>query len=133
VIEESRQMLRDVMKVLGEHRAAVGREISEALHEQNIVGKCPRCDNPMLLARSKWGKRYVRCSKYPNCSKSYPLPQRGKVTFTADRCETCRSPIIVLYRKRGPPYGICINPNCTSGGRDHVPQDKDGPAGEGGD
>jgi DNA topoisomerase-1 len=132
IVEESRQMLREVMTTLKAHKGAIGKEISEALQEQNVVGKCPRCDNPMLLVRSKWGKRYVRCSKYPGCSKSYPLPQKGKITFTDERCEKCRSPIIVLYRKRGPPYGVCINQKCTSTRREHASEDQDRPAGEGG-
>ncbi|MDG6224672.1 MAG: DNA topoisomerase I [Candidatus Thermoplasmatota archaeon] len=115
VVEESRSMLRDLMPQLKRNREAIGKEINDALMEQNIAGKCPRCDNNMHLVKSRWGKRYVRCSKYPGCSRSFPLPQRGKVTFTMDRCEICRSPIITLYRRKGPPYNKCINPKCPNG------------------
>lgn len=115
VVEESRSMLREIMPNLKRNREAIGKEINDALMEQNIAGKCPRCDNNMLLVKSRWGKRYVRCSKYPGCSRSFPLPQRGKVTFTIERCDSCRSPIITLYRRRGPPYDKCINPKCPNG------------------
>jgi DNA topoisomerase-1 len=114
VIQESRNMLRDIMVVMEENKAAIGNEIKEALLEQDIAGKCPRCNNDLLTVRSKRGKRYVRCSKFPNCSKSYPLPQRGKIDFTDEICETCRSPMIILYRKGGRPNTLCMNINCPS-------------------
>ncbi|MBN1538531.1 MAG: hypothetical protein JW939_00160, partial [Candidatus Thermoplasmatota archaeon] len=63
-------------------------------------------------------KRYVRCSKYPGCSKSYPLPQRGKIDFTGRSCEVCRSPMIVMYRKGARPFEVCINPQCPSRSRE---------------
>ncbi len=114
VMEISRDMLRSIIKTMEEHREAIGKEISEALLEQEIVGKCPRCNNDLLTIRSKRGKRYVRCSLHPRCSKSYPLPQRGKIEFTKEVCETCRSPNMILYRRGGRPFHTCINPNCSS-------------------
>ncbi len=114
VIEESREMLRSIMLVMEEHKAMIGKEISGAFLEQDVVGKCPRCGNDLMTIRSKRGKRYVRCSKHPNCSKSYPLPQRGKIEFTEEICETCRSPMMILYRKGGRPSNLCMNPNCSS-------------------
>ncbi|MBN1390618.1 MAG: DNA topoisomerase I [Candidatus Thermoplasmatota archaeon] len=114
VIKESREMLSNILEEMEEHRELIGKELSEALLEQDVVGICPRCNNNLLLMRSRRGKRYVRCSKYPGCSKSYPLPQKGKVGFTDRSCEICRSPIITIYMKGKRPRDLCINPDCRS-------------------
>jgi DNA topoisomerase-1 len=114
VIEESREMLMQILQEMEEHKEAIGKEISEAFKVQDIVGKCPRCNNDLLQVRSKRGKRYVRCSKHPGCSKSYPLPQRGKIGFTDQTCEVCRSPKMILYRRGSRPMEVCMNPECSS-------------------
>ena len=126
VIEESRGMLDRILIELQEHREKIGGEIKEALKEQDIVGMCPRCNHPLMITRSKWGKRYVKCSMAPGCSKSYPLPQRGKIEFTGEKCDYCRSPIMILYRSRKSPFKTCINPKCPGKKR------KEGSSDEGG-
>ncbi|MEA3558682.1 MAG: DNA topoisomerase I [Candidatus Thermoplasmatota archaeon] len=114
VLEESRGMLSQVMKELKDNEKAIGKELRDAFDVQDVVGKCPRCNNDLVQIRSKRGKRYVRCSMHPGCSKSYPLPQKGKIGFTNEVCEVCRSPIITMYRKRSRPFDTCINPKCPS-------------------
>jgi DNA topoisomerase-1 len=114
VIEESREMLTNIMTEMENHKEAIGKEISEALNVQDVVGKCPRCSSDLMIIRSKRGKRYVRCSLHPRCSKSYPLPQRGKLGFPDEICETCRSPMMIMYRRGGAPFKTCMNPNCSS-------------------
>ncbi len=114
VIEESREMLTLILDEMEKHKDVIGREISEALSVQDKVGKCPRCGNELMLVRSMRGKRYVRCSMHPRCSKSYPLPQKGKIGYLDEACEICRSPMMMMYRKGGPPFTTCMNPNCPS-------------------
>lgn len=112
VIEESRDMLKQIIEIMEEHKTDIGREIAEALNVQDVVGKCPRCGSDLLTVRSKRGKRYVRCSLHPRCSKSYPLPQKGKIGFTDEKCNVCKSPLIMIYRKGGRPFTTCMNPEC---------------------
>jgi DNA topoisomerase-1 len=114
VLDESREMLHSIMDKLEEHRSAIGSEINGALLVQDVVGKCPRCGNDLLVVRSIRGKRYVRCSKHPNCSRSYPLPQKGRVGFTKEQCPHCRSPMMIMYRRRGAPFITCMNMECPS-------------------
>ena len=125
VIEESRKMLNQILTELEHHKEKIGKELSDALKEQDVVGLCPRCNNPLMMTRSKWGKRYVRCSMAPGCSKSYPLPQRGKIEFTGEICDHCRSPIMILYRSRRRPFTTCINPKCPGKEKDTKERDKD--------
>lgn len=117
VVEESRAMLRSILEALEKEKEDIGKELKQALNEQDVVGKCPRCNNDLLLARSKWGKRYIRCSKAPGCSRSYPLPQRGRIGFTDESCEVCRSPMILLYRRGRAPFKTCVNPECPTKGK----------------
>ncbi len=77
--------------------------------EEVKVGICPECGgNLRLIYSRKTGKRFVGCSNYPNCRKSYPLPQKGKVSFLEEKCE-CGAPIIVMGKQKR-----CIDPKHAS-------------------
>ncbi len=112
VVKRSQEMLEKVFEALQKHREKIGEEVKAALHEQNVVGKCSRCGRDMVAARSRWGKRYARCTRYPRCRNSYPLPQKGKIVATGEWCEKCRAPLIELIAKRGKKWEICINIDC---------------------
>lgn len=74
---------------------------------EEIVGKCPACSkNLRVIYSKKTGKRFVGCAGYPTCTQSYPLPQRGKITFTDEVCE-CGAPLIVMGKKK---EKRCIDP-----------------------
>lgn len=74
---------------------------------EEIVGKCPKCGGKLRLIYSKkTGKRFVGCSGYPECTQSYPLPQRGKIAFTDEACE-CGAPLIVMGKNK---EKQCIDP-----------------------
>ncbi len=114
VIEDSRLLLKKVVERLKENSENVGEEIRKALKEDIRAGRCPRCGAEMMEVRSKWGKRYLRCSNYPRCGKSYPLPQKGTVKYTTDSCPHCRAPMIIYKPPRGREVRMCVNPSCPS-------------------
>ncbi|MCD6111537.1 MAG: topoisomerase DNA-binding C4 zinc finger domain-containing protein, partial [Thermoplasmata archaeon] len=114
VIEDSRLLLKKVVERLKENSENVGEEIRKALKEDIRAGRCPRCGAEMMEVRSKWGKRYLRCSNYPRCGKSYPLPQKGTVKYTTDSCPHCRAPMIIYRPPRGREVRMCVNPSCPS-------------------
>jgi DNA topoisomerase-1 len=111
VTKESRQMLSAQFADLEIHRKAIGEEIIKALKEQESLGKCPECGNPMLIRLSREGKRFIGCSNYPKCKNTYPLPKYGKVIPTPQFCERCGAPIIKVLKKRRA-QEICVNPRC---------------------
>jgi len=82
-----------------------------------IIGTCATCEadgrhgdlKTMRSARTL--KRFVRCTNYETCQTSYPLPQRGEIEPTGERCEHCNAPVIVVQTGRGP-WRICVDPNC---------------------
>lgn len=88
-------------------------------HEPEIsVGECEKCaemgkpGQQLTVRRSpRTLKRFVRCTNYDECQTSYPLPQRGEIEATGEKCEHCNSPVVVVQTGRGP-WKICIDPAC---------------------
>lgn len=113
VIEEAKEELTEIFDKFKEKETEIGKTIYEGLKEtrdrKNVVGKCPECGSELRIIRSKkTKKRFVGCSGYPDCTKSYPLPQKGKVTPTGEVC-TCGAPVVKISRRK-----YCINPECES-------------------
>jgi DNA topoisomerase-1 len=89
-------------------------------HEPTIdIGACKACedagkDGRLIAQRSpKSLKRFARCTNYEECKTSYPLPQRGELTATGERCASCSAPEVVVTTNRGP-WRICVDPNCPT-------------------
>lgn len=77
------------------------------------MGKCPECGGELRMLYSKAGKRFVGCSNFPKCTRTYPLPQRGNITVLSDKCAGCGSPTIeVRGGKRS--WRLCVNMDCPS-------------------
>ena len=54
-------------------------------NEENYVGKCPECGNPMSAKKSKKGKLFYGCSGYPACKfLSWDIPTGGKCPECGD-------------------------------------------------
>lgn len=89
-------------------------------HEPTVdVGACAACEaagkEGRLIAQRnpKTLKRFVRCTNHEECQTSYPLPQRGEIEPTGERCAACGAPEVVIRTTRGP-WRICVDPNCPS-------------------
>lgn len=83
------------------------------------VGPCPACaaagrEGRLIAQKSpRTLKRFIRCTNYDECNTSYPLPQRGKLSYEGEVCETCGAPIVVVTTARGP-WHLCVNMDCPS-------------------
>ncbi len=113
VISEARKELKDIFREFKGKETEIGKIIYEGLKEtmdkKSVVGKCPQCGAPLRIIRSRQTKKqFVGCSNYPNCSTSYPLPQRGKVTPTEEACQ-CGAPIVKISGRK-----YCLNPKCET-------------------
>lgn len=121
VVNQSRNMLGGVMLSLSKNKSQVAEEIWSGLKEDKVIGKCLRCGNDLRIIRSKGTKKkFVGCKGYPECTMSYPLPQKGEVIALGEVCEVCGAPkvkVVSLSRQRGgkqKPWILCININCPS-------------------
>jgi DNA topoisomerase-1 len=74
--------------------------------EDRVIGPCPECgagtasETPreggdegaadggeLAIKRLRSGSRLVGCTRYPDCDYSLPLPRRGTIEVTDERCE----------------------------------------------
>jgi DNA topoisomerase-1 len=76
------------------------------------VGQCPECGKDLRILYSRFGKRFIGCSGYPTCKRTYPLPQLGTVYSTGGKCDTCGAPIMGVKGARS--WQFCANMDCTS-------------------
>jgi DNA topoisomerase-1 len=66
---------------------------ADAAEEEDdlVIGACPECNEEhggeLAIKRLRNGSRLVGCTRYPDCEYSLPLPRRGDVEVTDDRCE----------------------------------------------
>ena len=112
VVNESRDILKKILKMLEERKHHIGDALKEAISKQNFFGKCSQCGGNLSIMRSRKGKRFLGCSNFPKCSNSYPLPQKGSISFDGEYCKVCGAPIVtVTYKGK---WKQCVNMNCPS-------------------
>ncbi len=112
VVCESHEMLEDIITALKENREEIAEEINKALEREGKFGVCPDCGSNLVMRKSRRGKRFIGCSGYPKCTRSYPLPQKGAVYPTERKCK-CDAPLVRLYvRGKKRSTLICPNPEC---------------------
>jgi DNA topoisomerase-1 len=114
VVEESQDMLSDILDTLEKHRDQIGEEIRKAIEEQHYIGKCPDCGADLKVIRAKFGKPFVGCSNYPECKRIYQYPPSALVQPTGEACEVCKAPMIRVVRRGTPPQVHCLDNACES-------------------
>jgi len=115
VVEDSKKMLLEILDTLYKNKKEISTTIRATHQQANVVGKCQRCNANLVKRTSKLGKIFVGCSQFPKCTQSYPLPQKGEITFTNKVCELCKAPLIQLKQPlKKDPVEFCINPSCST-------------------
>jgi len=72
--------------------------------EKKTGVKCPKCDEGDIIEkRSRYGKTFYACNKYPKCENAYWSKPTGET------CPTCKS--LLLYGAKGTIR--CSNKECT--------------------
>jgi len=65
-----------------------------------VIGACPDCgeahEGELAIKRLRSGSRLVGCTRYPDCEYSLPLPRRGEIEITDDRCAEHDLPELVV-------------------------------------
>ena len=77
--------------------------------------KCPTCQAPMAYRLSKRGKRFLSCTRYPDCKGAMNVDRDGKpqqVELTDYKCPTCGKPMIKRVGRFGPFFGCSGYPEC---------------------
>ncbi len=68
-------------------------------------GACPRCGKPLVVRRSKKGRKFYGCSGYPECDfVSWDLP-------ASEPCPQCGQLMVIKSSRRQKRY-VCTNAEC---------------------
>ncbi|HEX2728460.1 MAG TPA: DNA topoisomerase I, partial [Rubrobacteraceae bacterium] len=112
VVDESRDVLRRVYEHLQNSETEFADIVWEGIRTDETLGKCPVSGHDLIIRRNrKSRKRFVGCSGYPDCTVTYPLPQRGEIIPLGTQCDACGSPEIKVLGGRRP-WITCINMDC---------------------
>ena len=107
-------MLKLVISELEKNKENIKNSIRTAEREENTVGKCPFCGKPMVIRKSRKGKRFVGCTGYPNCKNTYSLPQAGGIYPTGKACSKCGAPVVRVKAKGKRAWELCLNSECPA-------------------
>ena len=115
VVERSRALLHKAYEMMEQHKEELAGEIVKGIQEDKLIGECPNCGKQLKIIRSKkTKKRFVGCESYPECSTTFPLPQRGNIMPTFKTCPECGSPRIKVLTRGRRPWELCIDPDCPT-------------------
>lgn len=107
VVGESRQMLHQVFDGLEAHEEEIGDEIFSRSREEETIGPCPVCGEPIRI-RSSGASQFIGCSGYPDCTFNINLPSSmwGKAIRVDEVCPEHDLKHVRLIRKGARPWDI---------------------------
>ncbi|MEM4781882.1 MAG: DNA topoisomerase I [Halalkalicoccus sp.] len=69
--------------------------------EDRVIGECPECGDEhggeLAIKQLRNGSRLVGCTRYPECEYSLPLPRRGEIEITDERCAEHGLPELLVH------------------------------------
>lgn len=120
ILGEAKKIITKIIDGFKINEKNIGKSLTEANNERkaeekekNTVTECPVCKKGMLIViRSRKGKRFLACDKYPECKTTFPLPQQGLIKVGNEKCPRCGFPYLTLIKKARLPWKFCFNPAC---------------------
>ncbi len=83
---------------------------------KDSFGECPSDGGSLVVRQSRYGKRFLGCSNYPDCKVTYALPQMGVLSLTGEKCPYCSAPLIIMTGK-GRKWKFCPKIDCEYNGK----------------
>jgi len=72
---------------------------------EEVGANCPKCSKPLVIRRSKKGRKFYGCSAYPDCDfVSWEMP-------APEPCPECNQMMVIKSSKRVKKH-VCTNPEC---------------------
>jgi len=102
--------LREVKMLAGRQTFVHGCPLCKAEEadeeDDEVIGVCPDCGEEeggeLAIKHLQNGSRLVGCTRYPDCDYSLPLPRRGDIETTDERCEEHDLPELVVHNSDEP-------------------------------
>ena len=119
-IEESHkdwvEVVRDFYTPLERDLATAEQRMTHARAELTPSEyKCPKCGAMMNYRLSRFGKKFLSCSRYPECDGAQNVDREGKpqqLEVTEHKCPTCGKPMIKRMGRFGAFLGCSGYPDC---------------------
>ncbi|WP_255169771.1 DNA topoisomerase I [Natrononativus amylolyticus] len=95
--------LREVKMLAGRQTFVHGCPLckAEEAGEGPVLGECPDCGEDeggeLAVKTLQSGSRLVGCTRYPDCEYSLPLPRRGEIEVTEERCAEHDLPELLIH------------------------------------
>ncbi len=78
--------------------------------EDHPIGDCPECGQQaggeLAIKQLRSGSRLAGCTRYPDCEYSLPLPRRGEIEITDNRCAEHDLPKLHIHNDDDEPWEI---------------------------
>ncbi|MBD3212367.1 MAG: hypothetical protein GF311_07150 [Candidatus Lokiarchaeota archaeon] len=71
------------------------------MREIEEIGDCPKCKCSIMMYKTSSYKRFAKCEI---CGDSYPLPKRGRIEETGEKCPEHRYPILIIQKGSNKAY-----------------------------
>ncbi len=114
VVISSSKKLHDIISILEKEKDVIKTSVKKSNAINNkVLGVCDKCGGNIIVRKGKSGKRFGGCSQYPKCTNTYPLPQKGSITNTNQKCDVCSAPVIKVKNKNFN-YQMCLNMTCKT-------------------
>ena len=106
VINKTKEIVKSIIREMEERKEEIKRDLIESLKKVGI--KCI-CGGELRII-SKGGKKFLGCSRYPDCKITYSLPA-GNFKLIG-KCSKCGSPKVLILGKKK--YSFCLNKDCKT-------------------
>jgi DNA topoisomerase I len=125
VVFRSREVLGNILDIMEREKEDIASEIKAGMRGDTVLGECPSCKGELTTKTArKSGKRFAGCASYPDCTQTYPLPQKGSILAMGENCEECGTPRIRVITKGRKPWELCLDPDCPTKPKREAPAEK---------
>lgn len=97
--------------------AMPGEGVEDEESERYKDEKCPVCGSQVLLKTTRYGKKFLACSQYPDCKGSISLDKDGNILELPKiemDCNKCGKPMEVKVGRMGPFLACSGYPDCKN-------------------
>ncbi len=120
IIRDTVELLMKTTETLKTNAKKIGERLNYSIQQtrlkKRVIGTCPSCKNGklVLIKSKKTSKRFVGCTNYFKgiCKRSFPLPQKGQIRSSKEKCKNCNYPQVTIASKERSYWNLCLNPKC---------------------
>ncbi len=94
-----------------------GEGLTDEESERFADVKCPVCESKMVVKTTRFGKKFLACSQYPDCTGTMSLDNEGNIVKMPEidmNCNKCGKKMDVKVGRSGPFLACSGYPDCKN-------------------